>query len=114
MGASTVKLPPVGGEAGAMGISRGSGWSPSPGRALVRALFGVLVGGIVVTLETLVLLVIPALVALGRLLLARLAGRLPLLLRLVHGVQDAEVMFRMLEDASAVTRSPPLVASRPS
>ena len=72
------------------------------GRALVRALFGVFRLGrtlaIVVALETLVLLVIAALVSLRMLLLARLAVRLPLLLRLVHGVQDAEVMFRVLEE----------------
>jgi hypothetical protein len=72
------------------------------GRALVRPLFGVFRLGrslaIVVALETLVLLVIAALVSLRMLLLARLAVWLPLLLRLVHGVQDAEVMFRMLEE----------------
>ncbi len=48
-------------------------------------------------LITITLLVIPALVALW-VLLRRLTVRLPLLLRLVHGIQDAKVMFGVLKE----------------
>jgi hypothetical protein len=70
------------------------------GRARIRALIAVLglVRAVFITLETVALLVVPALlVSLGMLLLGALTVRLALLLRLVHRVQDAEVMFRMLE-----------------
>ena len=50
-----------------------------------------------VALVAVALLEAPALVAL-RVLLRGLPGWLTLLLRLVHGVQDTEVMFRMLEE----------------
>ena len=49
-----------------------------------------------VALVTIALLVIAALIAL--LLLRSLAVRLVLLLRLVHRVQDTEIMFRMLKE----------------
>ena len=52
---------------------------------------------VLVALEAVALLVVPALVGLRVLLLAALTVRLALLLRLVHRVQDAEVMFRVLE-----------------
>ncbi|MEA2726699.1 MAG: hypothetical protein QOF70_1174, partial [Acetobacteraceae bacterium] len=53
---------------------------------------------IVVALVTIALLVVSALVGLRVLLLLRLTVRLTLLLSLVHGVQDTEVMFRVLEE----------------
>jgi hypothetical protein len=73
------------------------------GCALIGPLFGFfrfaldLTLTLVVTLEALALLVIAALVP-RRVLLPPLAVRLALLLRLVYSVQDAEVMFRMLEE----------------
>ena len=87
------------GGAAAIGISRASGWSPRPGvrwsircRRVLRSTLA-----LVVALVAVALLIVPALVAL-RVLLRRLAVRLPLLLRLVHRVQDTEVMFRVLEE----------------
>jgi hypothetical protein len=68
--------------------------------ALVVALFAVVLVAlaILVALVTVALLVVPALVGLGMLLLWRLTVRLPLLLGLVHGVKNTEVMFRVLEE----------------
>jgi hypothetical protein len=53
---------------------------------------------VLVALVTITLLKTPALVALRVLLLWGLPGGLPLLLRLVHRIQDTEVMFRVLEE----------------
>jgi hypothetical protein len=67
---------------------------------LVVALFAVVLVAlaILVALVTVALLVVPALVGLGMLLLWRLTARLALLLGLVHGVNNTEVMFRVLEE----------------
>jgi hypothetical protein len=54
---------------------------------------------VIVALVIVALLVVPALVGLRLLLLRCLAVRLSLLLGLVHGVQDTEVMFCMLEES---------------
>jgi len=71
-----------------------------PGAALLAPL---IIAGIALTLiisrVTFALLITSALVALRVLLLLRcLAIRLTLLLRLIHGVKDTEVMLRMLEE----------------
>jgi hypothetical protein len=87
---------------------RSSGDGNFAGVGLVAHAGGTLLGAVVgltlalavlVTLVTLTLLIVPALlITLRMLLLAALAVRLALLLGLVHGVQDTEVMFRMLEE----------------
>jgi len=72
-------------------------WSP----VIVPLLAVVLVAlAVLVALEPIALLKAPALVALRVLLLLLLRGltALALLLRLVHRVQDTEVMFRVLEE----------------
>ena len=65
---------------------------------LIRILRFVLTLSVVITLITIALLIIPALISLWVLLLRSLPVRLPLLLRLVHGIQDTEVMFRVLKE----------------
>ena len=71
------------------------------GRPRVDLLFAVvgaaLTLAVVVAPVAVALLVVPALIGLRVLLLGSLAIRRALLLRLVHRVQNAEVMFRVLE-----------------
>jgi hypothetical protein len=73
------------------------------GFRLVAHAYGPLLGvvrvvlSIFLALVAIALLIAPALIAL-RVLLRGRAAWLALLLRLVHGVQNAEIMFRMLEE----------------
>ena len=62
------------------------------------ALGAALTLAVVVALVAVALLVVPALIGLRVLLLGSLAIRRALLLRLVHRVQDTEIMFRMLKE----------------
>jgi hypothetical protein len=73
------------------------------GRTLLRPLVNVLGVtrrlAVFIALEAVTLLVAAALVALRVLLRLALPVRLALLLRLIHGVQDPEVMFRVLKES---------------